>query len=68
MNRKDNSNEVRYCKKCGCELMSTNKKKICDNCRSKRIDKVKKGVECVGATVGGFALLVITRGKYGNKA
>lgn len=22
--------EIRYCKKCGCELVSTNKHKLCD--------------------------------------
>ena len=24
---------VHYCKKCGCELTSTNKSDLCDNCR-----------------------------------
>ena len=34
--------EKRFCKKCGKELMSTNKKKICANCRNTRNSKIKK--------------------------
>ena len=32
--------QVRYCKKCGCELMSTNTHKLCENCRRKKWEKI----------------------------
>ena len=35
--------EIRYCKKCGCELVSTNKHKLCDNCR--RETSLDKGTQ-----------------------
>ena len=34
--------EIRYCKKCGCELTSTNKKKLCENCRRDKNGLIKK--------------------------
>lgn len=37
----NNNNEVRFCKKCGCELVSTNKHKTCANCRHSRNEKIK---------------------------
>ncbi len=45
---------VRYCKKCGCELVSTNKHKKCENCRNRKYGTIKKifiGVTtlCIGA-------------------
>lgn len=33
---------IHYCKKCGCELMSTNKKKLCANCKDTRNNTIKK--------------------------
>ncbi len=40
--------ETRYCKKCGCELMSTNKKKLCADCFRKRNEKLQKiGLYCM---------------------
>lgn len=36
--------EIRYCKKCGCELVSTNKHKLCDNCRRERNANIRNGV------------------------
>lgn len=64
--------EIRYCKKCRCELVSTNKHKLCDNCRRKRSENIKNGG---GAGVGVAAVLVWryfnTKGKHGgggNKA
>lgn len=62
-NKTANNSEIRYCKKCGCELSSTNKHKLCDNCRRERAAKIRYGA--VG-TVGSIALFVITRGKYGS--
>ena len=64
-NEAANNSEIRYCKKCGCELSSTNKHKICDNCRRERAVKIRNGaLGAVGA--GSIALFVITRGKHGG--
>lgn len=63
--------EIRYCKKCGCELMSTNKHKLCDNCRRKRAEKIRNGVLGAGGTALSVLLFVVTNGKHGgggNKA
>ena len=66
--------EIRYCKKCGCELVSTNKHKLCDNCRRERNANIRNGVlGAVGTvgTVGSVALFIVTKGKHGgggNKA
>lgn len=55
--------ERRYCKKCKCELSVTNKKRYCDNCRKKRIEKFKTagkvaaGVAATAATIAGAAML-----------
>ena len=60
--------EIRYCKKCGCELVSTNKHKLCDNCRRERNAIIRNGV--LGA-VGTVVLFIVTKGKHGgggNKA
>ena len=65
------SNEIRYCKKCGCELSSTNKHKLCDNCRRERAAKIRNGALGAVGTLGSIALFVITKGKHGvggNKA
>lgn len=43
--------EVRYCKKCKCELSSYTKGKLCDNCRKRRNKTLK--------TVGIVILCVI---------
>lgn len=56
------NNEIRYCKKCRCELSSTNKHKLCDNCRRERAAKIRNGA--LGA--GSIALFVITKGKHGG--
>jgi len=67
----NNSNEtIRYCKKCGCELVSTNKHKLCDNCRRARAEKIRNGLMGVGAAAGSFVLFIVTKGKHGggNKA
>lgn len=63
--------ETRYCKKCGCELASTNKHKLCDNCRRKQVENIRNGVLGVAGTVGSVALFIFTKGKHGgggNKA
>lgn len=48
----DGSNEeyvARYCKKCGAELPSTEKKKLCINCRRKRGEKIKNAITVAAA-------------------
>lgn len=54
--------EIRYCEKCGCELMSTNKKKLCDNCRRTR-DQNGKWVFGIAGVLGTVVLTFITKGK-----
>ena len=63
--------EIRYCKKCGCELVSTNKHKLCDNCCYKMNANIRNGVLGAVSTVGSIALFIVTKGKHGgggNKA
>ena len=55
--------EIRYCKKCGCELMSTNKKKLCENCRRNRNQAIKNTALGISGTVVAVALAVFTGGK-----
>lgn len=65
------NNEIKYCKKCGYELSSANKYKLCDNCRRERAAKIRNGALGVVGTLGSMALFVITKGKHGgsgNKA
>jgi|GEM_PF-925016 len=38
----DEVEEIRYCKKCGCELASTNRHKLCENCRRSRNKKIRE--------------------------
>lgn len=66
---KNENTEIKYCKKCGCELSSTNKHKLCDNCRRERAGTARKVLVGVG-TLGSAALFIKTNGKHGggNKA
>ncbi|MBO5575495.1 MAG: hypothetical protein J5956_04260 [Ruminococcus sp.] len=52
-------NEIRYCKKCGCELMSTNKKKLCENCRRNKNGTIGKISGAVGSALAGLAGVVV---------
>ena len=61
---KNEETEIRYCKKCGCELVSTNKHKLCDNCRRKRNANIRKGIMGAAGTVGSVALTIMTKGKH----
>lgn len=58
--------EIRYCKKCGCELTSTNKKKLCENCRRTRNKTIKDTAIGIGGTLFGIGFFVITGGKGGG--
>ena len=63
----NNENEtVRYCKKCGCELMSTNTHKLCDHCRRERARKRREGFLKLGAIAGGVFLTVVTKNNHGG--
>lgn len=70
MSNNENNEEIRFCKKCGCELSSTNKRKLCDNCRRERDGRIRNGAIGAGGTVGSIVLFVITKGGHGggNKA
>ena len=43
--------QIRYCKKCGCELASTNKYKLCENCRRMRNANIRKWGFSAGAAL-----------------
>ena len=43
-------NEIRRCKKCGTELASDSKYKLCTNCREERARKIKEVAIGVGTT------------------
>ena len=58
---------VRRCKKCGCELVSTNKHKLCDDCRRDRNHKIGTGIKAGGAVLFSALVLVVTKGKFGGK-
>ena len=58
--------EIRYCKKCGCELTSTNTKKLCENCRRTRNKAIKDAALCIGGAALSVGLFVITGGKGGG--
>ena len=65
MSNNDAGGEVRFCKKCGCELVSTNKRKLCDNCRREHAGKIRN-VGLIGVGILGAVLSVITKGKHGG--
>ena len=53
--------EVRYCKKGGCELMSTNEGTLCENCKRGRAGFFKKALSVIGA-IAAVAVVVKTKG------
>ena len=60
------NNEIRYCKKCRCELTSTNKHKLCDDCRRKRAAIIRNGLRTFGAATGVVVLSFVAKGKHGG--
>ena len=46
---------VHYCKKCGCPLTSTNKDKLCDNCRRIKASTIRN----TGLGLSGLFLVAI---------
>ncbi len=55
-NKKDENQEhLKFCKKCGVELVSTNKSGKCDNCKGIVISYVKKGF----LTLGGIGSIIL---------
>lgn len=59
----NDNTQIRYCRKCGCELISTKKKKLCDNCRRERA----KNIRSFAGAIFSIGVLVITLGKHGGK-
>ncbi|WP_281817559.1 hypothetical protein [Vallitalea longa] len=47
-NVRKNENDIdegpRYCKKCGCELVSTNKRNLCANCQREKGKGIRNGI------------------------
>ena len=60
-------NTIKYCKKCGCELASTSRYKLCDNCRRDRAMKTRNGALGVAGTIATALIFVATKGKFGGK-
>ena len=58
--------QVRYCKKCRCELASTSRKKLCDNCRRERAANIRKGILAAGSAVGSVVIFIATKSKRGG--
>ena len=56
-------NEIRYCKKCGCELMSTNKKKLCENCRRNKNGTIRKISRAAGSALGLAGVVLFRKAK-----
>jgi hypothetical protein len=55
---KDGTVGVHYCKKCGCPLTSTNKDKLCDNCRRKDASNLRIVLGVLGTLVLGIISIV----------
>lgn len=64
MGKNDENIEIRYCKECGCELTSTNKHKLCDNCRREKACKIRDRLWAVGGAIA--ALFIVTKGRHGG--
>ena len=59
--------EIRYCKNCGCELVSTNKKKICENCHYKNVQAIRKTLGIAGTVALCAVGFFVNGGKGGSK-
>lgn len=55
--KRQKSYNTGYCKKCGCELVSSSKRKLCDNCRREQMGIIRRIVEGVGGFVASFVLI-----------
>lgn len=61
----NNNTETRYCQNCGCELISINKKKLCDNCLRKTNSRKKGALKVMGSVLG-LTVAVVTKNKFGG--
>ena len=61
------NNTIRYCKKCGCELMSTNRHKTCENCRRKNMGTIKNFIKAAVTTVSMIGIVIFSKSKGGSK-
>lgn len=61
----NNTFEIRYCKKCGRELTSISKKKLCEHCRCTRNENIEKGLLTIGS-IGVVLLGTVIKGKFGR--
>lgn len=66
MNKNEGQPGVRYCKKCKCELTSTNKYKLCEDCRRKS-NRIKSGIIKSLLAVGGIALSAVAIVKHNEE-
>ena len=62
----NNTFEIRQCKKCGRELTSISKKKLCEHCRCTRNENIKKGLLTIGSIISAVLLGPVIKGKFGR--
>lgn len=55
------------CKNCNKILPEGYKKKYCQSCMNKRVQKTKKGIKTILGTVASVAIAIVTFGKFGSK-
>ena len=64
--KKKETKEIRYCEKCGKQLPEDYEEKICEHCRSTKIQKAKKVMGTVvttGLVIVATGVRVATKGK-----
>lgn len=67
MNKNNNDlKDSKFCSNCGCELVSSNKYKQCENCRRQKAGKLRTFLG-LGSTVITTGLIIVTKGKFGGK-
>lgn len=54
-------------KKCQRDLPEGYKHNYCEHCRNKHAKWTKDGIKTVSGVVGSFALMILTKGKFGSK-
>ena len=57
--------KIKKCEKCGCELPSDSKYKLCKSCSTRKKEKVKKDAAIAGGILG--AVLAIIGSVFGIK-
>lgn len=59
----DKTADFHYCKKCGCELISTNKSKLCDKCRRDQASIISNAKKVAAGILVSVVLAVMRKKK-----